>query len=534
MFKKIFNGQSKTIASAAIIIGATSLLSRLLGILRDRVLAGEFGAGPDLDMYYAAFRFPDLLFNLIIIGAISAGFIPVFTSYLKNEKKAWELVNNVLNILLVVLVLISVVLIALAPWITKLVAPGFSHQQLAVTANLTRIMFLSPIFLGISAILGSVLQTHKRFFINSIAPILYNVGIIIGALFFVPALGIFGLAWGVVLGAFLHMAIQVPSIFYLGYHYQPILNITDKGFLQILKIMVPRIMGIVTSQLNFFVITIIGSTLTAGSITIFNLANNLQSFPLGIFAVSFAVAAFPTLALSVGNKKDFIKIISSTLRQILFFIIPMSALLIVLRAQIVRIVLGSGRFNWEDTVLTLQTLSLFAISLFAQAAILLLVRAFYALHDSKTPFFIGLFSNFSNIILSFMLTEQLGVAGLALAFSMATILNLVLLWLFLHYKLGNLDGDKIIMSVGKIMVATFMLALVAQATKYLTQPVLGTNTFLGVSLQGGLAAILGILMYVLICWLLKSEELSHFIDSFKRKNIKAQKITPTLEAIENE
>src|SRR3989338_3687670 len=213
MLNKIFNGQSKTIASAAMIVGAASLVSRLLGVLRDRVLAGEFGAGPELDMYYSAFRLPDLIFNLIVLGALSAGFIPVFTDYLKHRDKAWELANIVLNLLLIIVVLVSGLLIFLTPWLMEIIVPGFKDQQLATTIALTRIMFLSPILLAISGIWGGILQSFKQFFIYSLAPIMYNIGIIIGALYFTTFWGLFGLVWGVVLGAFLHLLIQLPPVF---------------------------------------------------------------------------------------------------------------------------------------------------------------------------------------------------------------------------------------------------------------------------------------------------------------------------------
>ncbi len=530
MLKKIFSNQSKTITSAAVIIGAASLVSRLLGVLRDRVLAGQFGAGEVLDMYYAAFRLPDLIFNLLIVGSISAGFIPVFTSYMNDKKKSWELVNIILNVLLIIMILLCLLFIWLAPWVIMAITPGFSKAQIAITANLSRIMFLSPIFLGISGILGSVLQSYKRFFIYSLSPILYNIGIIFGALFFVPALGIYGLAWGVVFGAFMHMLIQVPAVLLLGYNYQWIIDLTNKGFLRMVRVIMPRMLGLVTNQINLLIITIIGSTLASGSITVFNLANNIQSFPLGLFAVSFATAAFPTLSELANKKKEFIQAFSLSLRQILFFIIPSAMLLIILRAQIVRAVLGSGLFDWEDTVLTLETLSLFAISLFAQGLIMLLARAFYAFNDSKTPFFIGLVTAFSNIILSLMMVEPLGVAGLALAFSLASILNFFLLWLALHYKLGNLDGKKIIISSTKIVASTFMLAITAQAAKYLVEPVFGTTTFIGVTAQGSIAALSGLIVYLVVCWLMKSEELDSFISSFKKKFFK--KISVPLEAIE--
>lgn len=517
MLRKILSGQSKTITSAAILLGAASLVSRLLGILRDRVLAGEFGAGFELDMYYAAFRIPDLVFNLLVLGALSAGFIPVFSGYLSNKKRAWELVNVVLNVMLITMVLLTVLLIILAPWILKIIVPGFNEVQLEITTILTRIMFLSPILLGISGIFGSILQSYKQFFIYSLAPILYNIGIIIGALFFVPYLGLNGLAWGVVFGAFMHMIVQLLAVFALGYKYSFKLNLNHKGLLKILNMMLPRTLGLVVSQINLLVVTIIGSTLAVGSIAIFNFANNIQSFPLGLFGISFAIAAFPTFSELVSKKKKFVEAFSLAVRQILFLIIPASVFLIILRAQIVRVVLGTGRFDWEDTVLTLEALSIFALSLFAQALILVIARAFYAHHDSKTPFYTGLIAAFGNIILSIMLIEPFGVTGLVMAFSMSMILNFVLLLIMLHYKLGSLDGERIFFSTLKILTATFMLGLVAQAAKYPLEQAFGTITLLGVIAQATAAILAGSIVYLVVCYLLKSEELTIFIESFKKK-----------------
>lgn len=517
MLERFFNRQSKTITAAAVILGAASLLSRLLGILRDRVLAGQFGAGAELDMYYAAFRLPDLLYNLLILGALSAGFIPVFSRYLSHKSKAWQLVNDLLNVMFFALIFVCGVLFLLAPWLVKIITPGFFSQNLEVTVQLTRIMLLSPIFLGLSGLFGNILQSFKKFFIYSLSPILYNVGIILGALFLTPSLGIYGLAWGVVLGAFAHMLVQIFPVFYLGYRYHWVFNLNHPGFLKILKMMAPRTLGLVVSQLNFLVVTIIGSTLAAGSIAIFNLANNIQSFPLGLFGVSFAIAAFPTLSELADKKKKFIETLSLASRQILFLVVPSSALLIVLRAQIVRVILGSGRFDWEDTVITLQALSLFAFSLFAQSLVLILARAFYAQEDSKTPFYVGLASAAANIIIALVLVERFGVLGLALAFSLSNILNLTLLFLVLHHRLGQLDGEKIAISAGKILIATFMLGLVAQAVKYPMVRIMGLETFLGVSLQMVSATLAGLAAYLLTTWLLRSEELILLVDSIKKK-----------------
>ncbi|MBU4375706.1 murein biosynthesis integral membrane protein MurJ, partial [Patescibacteria group bacterium] len=325
MIKKLLNGQINSINVAALLIALSSLISRLLGIFRDRILGGEFGLGDTLDIYYAAFRIPDLIFNLLVLGALSAGFIPIFTSLIKERgrnKEAWKLASNILNVLGISLIILSAIGAVFAPYLMKLVAPGFSPEKQALTAGLTRIMFLSPIFLGISSVLGGILQSFKRFFIYSLAPIMYNIGIIIGTLYFAPLWGIYGLAWGVALGALMHMMIQVPAAVSLGFKYILRVDFKNKETGKIGIMMIPRTMSLAISQINLLVITAVASTLSAGSLAVFNFANNLQSFPVGIFGISFAIAAFPTLSALSFDKKKLIKNFSNTFRQILFFIIP--------------------------------------------------------------------------------------------------------------------------------------------------------------------------------------------------------------------
>lgn len=544
MISRLLNGESKTITSAAIIVGAASLASRFLGIIRDRILAGQFGAGDILDTYYAAFRIPDLIYNLLVLGALSAGFIPIFTLLLEKEgrAKAYQLANEILNILIIGLFILCGVLFIFAPQLMALITPGFNPEKMAMTVNLTRIMFLSPLLLGISSVFGGILQSFKRFFIFSLAPIFYNIGIIIGALVFVRFWGIYGLALGVILGALLHLLIQIPTSVYLGFRYQPILKFKDESLKKIVKIMVPRTLTLGISQLNLVVITIIASTLAAGSLAVFNLANNLQIFPVGIFGISFAIAAFPTLsALAMKEeKKDFIESFSNTTREILFFMIPASALMLVLRAQIVRVILGSGNFTWEDTVLTIETLAMFSLSLFAQALIPLLIRGFYAFHNAKTPFIIGLISATINIFLSLFLTKpfglfgynfNFGVAGLALAFSIATILNFVLLWIALRIKTHSLDEKKISWSVLKIVVATLVMAAVTQFMKFGIEPYFGTRTFVGIFLQGLIAGLAGIAVFIVVGLALRSQEMNTFVNSVKRRLFK-EKINYPKESID--
>jgi putative peptidoglycan lipid II flippase len=546
MIKRLFNKQINSITVAAILVAMSSLVSRLLGVLRDRILAGQFGAGPILDSYYAAFRVPDLVFNLLVLGALSAGLIPVFTCLVKDFKgtvvnlfglentEAWKLINNTLNLILISLGFFSLLGIIFAePLIRTIIAPGFSPEMQMKTAVLSRIMFLSPIILAVSSIFSGVLQTFKRFFIYSLAPIFYNVGIIAGALFFVPLWGIYGLAWGVVLGALLHMSTQLPAVFSLGYKYAPILDLADRNLRKIMAMMVPRTLSLAVSQLNLVIITSIASGLNSGSLTVFNLANNLQYFPIGIFGVSFAIAAFPSLSAAAGDNKRLVRNFSWTIRQILFFIVPSTILLLILRAQIVRVILGSGQFSWEATIMTYQTLAYFTISLFAQATAPLLIRVFYAQEDTKTPFIIGIISVIFERIIALYFAKKMGVAGLALSFSLANVLNFVLLWVMLKIKLGRTDLKKIFISVLKFCAAGAVCGLVAQGMKGIVWPAPDMTKFLGVLFQGSVAGVSGLIVYGLICWALKSEEMESFIASAKSRMLRvmAKNPSPAIQSI---
>ena len=277
MIRKLFSSQIKSITGAAILLGSASFVSRLIGVLRDRIFAHQFGAGPTLDAYYAAFRIPDLVYNLLVVGALSAGFIPVFIKvYEKSKSKSWEVTNSIINILGVGLITLCIILFIFTPQIIPLLVPGFSGEKLDLTITLTRIMFFSPILLGISSVVSGVLQATKSFFVYALTPIMYNLGIIVGALIFFPIFGEIGLAFGVILGALLHLLIQLPTFFKHGYRYKFVFNIKDIFVREIAKLMIPRTLGLATSQLHILVITYLASTLTEGSLTVFNFATNLQ------------------------------------------------------------------------------------------------------------------------------------------------------------------------------------------------------------------------------------------------------------------
>jgi len=513
MLKRFLNNKSKTIASAAVILGAASLISRLLGLVRDRILAGKFGAGDELDIYYTAFRIPDLVYSILVLGAITAGFIPVFINYLQKDKNdAWHLANSILNLIGISLIIVCSILIIFTPWLIKLIAPGFSPEKMSVTVELARIMFLSSFFLGISTVLGGILRSFKRFLVYSLGPIMYNLGIIFGAVFLTERYGLLGLAYGVVLGAFFHMAIQIPTSFLCGFKWAPVFDFRFKGVKRIFKLMPPRILNLILFQIDFLAMTIIASFLAVGSIAVYNLAHNIWSFPLGVFGISFVLAVFPKLSES-AQKKDapkFIKEFSLVARQILFFTLPAAALFIVLRAEIVQVILGTGNFNVNDVSLTLKTLAYFSISLFAEALILLLLRGFFAWEDAWRPFIIGLFATAMRLSFALYLSRFMGVPGLALGFSLGGIFYMILLFVFLKRKIGFIDGRKIFISGFKMILASFLAGLSA----YIILQILIISNIL---IQGVLAGLTGILVYLFFVWLFKLSELKFFLNSLLKK-----------------
>lgn len=524
MLAKIWNGESKTITSAALLLGGASLVSKVLGVFRDRVLAGVFGAGDTLDAYYAAFRLPDTIYGLLILGALSAGFIPIFTEYLfkrDDEAKddAWRLVNELVGILGAILLAVTAAMVVFAPWLVPAITPGFHGDKLALTIQLSRIMFASTFLMGLSAVMGGVLQGTKRFFAFAIAPIFYNLGIIIGALVFVRFWGPLGLAAGVVLGAVLHLVSQYLPVCGLGYKLRPRFTTADNGVKSIAKLSGPRILSLAVTQIDLTVATIIASTLASGSVSVMNFANNLQSVPYSFIGVSYAVAAYPSLTrLAVKkDKESFIANVNGVARQILFFVVPVAIIFLLLRAQVVRLVLGTGRFDWTDTVRTADALALFAISIAFQSVAPLLIRAFYALKDSTTPLLIGMVTVATDIIGNLLLSKSMGVPGLALAFSIASGVQVALLWVTLRLKLGTLNESILVGSLAKMTVAAVPMALAIQLTKNFLGTHIGLNTVIGVFVQLAVSALVGLAVYLGMAYLLKSEEIKSFVIAFKRR-----------------
>lgn len=521
---RYFSSKINSVTAAAFLVAISSFASRLLGVLRDRILAGQFGAGTELDIYYAAFRIPDFLYNLVVLGALSAGFIPVLTRMIKEgegrrggSQEAWRLSSNIANLLSVVLIAASILAILFIGPLIRLLTPGFSAEAVAQTAALSRIMFLSPLLLGLSGVVGGILQSAKRFFSYSLAPIFYNLGIIAGALWLAPRLGLAGLAWGVVIGAAAHLLVQMPALAKLGFRYRPVLYLRDSATLLIARMTGPRLMSLAVSQVNLFLVTFLASRLEEGSLSVFNLANNIQSFPVGIFGISFAIAAFPALSEAVDDPEALAGRFFATARQVLFFVVPVTVMFITLRAQIIRVVLGSGDFDWQDTIMTMNTLGFFSLSLFAQALLPLLVRVFYAKHDSKTPFYISLACVIVNLPLSFYLSSRMGVSGLALAFSITSILNFILLWTWLYSSSAHFGAEKVLPLALKLSLSAIATGIAVQISKLLVWRVVDMTTFAGVFSQLAVSVALGGGAFLLFCWLLDVEEARVVLSALRRR-----------------
>jgi putative peptidoglycan lipid II flippase len=462
LMKNFFNIQTKDINLAAFILGFTSFISAILGLVRDRLLAATFGAGDALDIYYAAFRLPDFISMTLIIGAIGAAIIPIFSENLvRNRLTAFKYLANFLNLFLILLILISGILFIFAPNLISLIAPGFSAEKKELTVLLTRIMFLSPIFLGLGNAISGILRIFRRFLITSLAPIMYNLGIIAGILFFYPKIGLPGLAWAVVFGGFLHLLIQIPILMKLGFKPKKIFNFFEPDFLRTLQLMLPRSIGLAANQVNLIFVTAIASNLASGSISALNLAESLSRPLLTFIGISFSTAAFPglSLAFSKKNSAKFQKIFFLAFNKILILILPLSLILFIFRDFLVKVILMVGKFGLGDSRLTAACLGMFSIGIFAQALLLLLAKAFYASQDTKTPALVSIggmavniffclllvrFLSFPNFFQHFFLNflalrnlKNIEVIGLPLAISLSAIFQFLLLFFLFRHRVKN-------------------------------------------------------------------------------------------------
>lgn len=520
--KGLFVKKQETILSAAAVIMMTVFVSRILGLFRDRLLASYY-TPDELGIYFAAFRLPNLLFEMLVMGALSTAFIPVFTQYFvdKSEKEAYALASYVMNITTIGVMVLAGVLVIFAQPISYLMVPSFSPQERELLISFTRIMLIGQLLpLVIGNFLTGMLQSMQRFLLPAVAPVLYNIGIIVGTIA-LSSWGLYGAVWGVVIGAMLFLLVQIPLMYKLRYRHIFSLNTTHPGVRNVVKLMLPRTFGMAVSQIDTTVDLILASNLGARYITIFYLAQHLQQLPVGLFGTTFAQAALPTFSQALAKKNIplFKRLFLASLHQVFFFVLPASALLVVLRTPIVRLVFGAKRFDWEATVLTGQTLSFFAISIFSQSIVQIIARAFYALQDTKTPVIIGIFSVIINTVLSvvFIKFYQLPVWSLAVSTSIANLFNGFLLFWLLYRKVDGFSHKALLLPPIKIITATLITAVsVYIPLKLLDQLVFDTTRVFNLLLLTGIASLSGLVVYIFLAWFFEIEEVDTFFKLLRK------------------
>ena len=539
MIQRLLKMEFIGVASAAFLIGGFSLAGKVVGLARNSIFADKFGAGETLDIYYSAFLVPDFIYNLFVLGFLSAVFIPIFSQYFhKDKKEAWHFANATLNALFMALVVIVVILFFLMPYILPYVISGLPSHAKMEAVNVSRIMLLSPLLLGISSIFGSIVQSFKRYVYFSLAPIFYNLGIIFGALFFTPRFGVYGLAFGVLLGAFLHLAMQFWGAFGAGFKYEAILNFNHSGVLKMARLSVARFFSIAASQINFVILISMASFLGVGSITIFNFANDLQFLPIGLVGLSYAVAVFPKLSdmVAKNEKNGFVAEFSKTFRQILFFVIPLSIIFFMLRNEVVYLVYGAGDFSRGDIKLVGAVLGFFALSIFAQSVVPILNRTFYALQNTWIPFVTDLVSFLMIIILGFSFVKLMNnqgmfydfisgilgmknvtgisILGLPMAFSVGAIFNFIITIIYLKKKVGELDLRDLAREGLKLLMAAFVMGAVTFLIRYFSNFGLDNGKiFFKTIVYVFVNFVFGGAAYLYVLYILKAKEFLFFKQS---------------------
>lgn len=462
-------GTTRTsLARSAIIVGLAFVLSRILGLVREMVLANQFGTTSTMDAYVSAFRIPDLLFLVVIAGSFGAAFIPVFGEYIAkgDEERAWRLASAVLTWAGIVVLALSLIIFVFARPLMGIVAPGFDEETTTLAVDLMRILLLSPIFLGTGIAFKGILEAQHQFTWPAFAPLIYNVAIIIGAIGFAPTYGIQAVAWAVILGALGHMLIQLPSVLRSGLVFRPTLNRQVDGLAEVGRLLGPRIIGLAAFQVNFIAINAFASTLTSERVSALNYSWQLLMLPHGVLALSISTVIFPTLAelYSTGDDAGFRSTLDRTLRPLLFLSIPASAGLFLVREPIARLIYESGTFDERSTELVAAPLAWFAAGLVGYALTEILTRVFYATRDTRTPVITGVLTVIANLLLCALLIGSLGHSGLALALSVTTGAEAVILWLFLRQRAGGVVGRDFLPWLGRVAVATAGMGLLIWLT----------------------------------------------------------------------
>ncbi|NQS88983.1 murein biosynthesis integral membrane protein MurJ [Patescibacteria group bacterium] len=514
--------RKKGVVRAAGIVGLGTLFSRITGLIRLQVIAYLFGYSIATDAFWIAFTLPNLFRGLLAEGALTTAFIPVFSEWLSNkgEKEAWRLANNILNILFLLLIGMVVIGILLAPRYVPWIGIGFrdNPSQMSLAVLLTQIMWFFLFFISIAALVMAVLNCRGHFAFPAIAPVFFNVAVVICAFLFFQKWGIYGLALGVVIGGGAQLLIQVPYLIKKGFKYDFVLSFKDEGVKKIGKLILPAILGGVTLQINIVITRVFASTLTPGSISSLQYAMRLIQFPLGIFSIAVATAIFPRLSFlaAKGKKKELKNTVSLGMRMVFFLLIPSSLGLALIGKDIISLLFEHGAFIFRDTLITTQSLFYYCPGLFAMGGVMILTRAFYSLQDVFTPLKTSILTVCLNILLNFLLIGPLKHRGLALATSLSMIANMSALFFLLRGKLGNIGGREIIYSLGKILTVTGGMGVGVYLLRFPFYNFFGLDSLINQILWVGVAIGAGVGIFGGLSYLMNLKEFKLVIKSFRK------------------
>ncbi len=520
--------KQNSILSAALIITAANIASSLSGLVRERLLiASYFNTQLGQQAYEAlqvAFQVPDMLFQLIILGALSAAFIPVFTKYRKkSEQEAFDITASVMNLLIVIFLLVSAVVFVFSYEITAWRTGGaFSDQQIKIASDLTRLMLFAQLFFAISNFLTGVLQSYQRFIVPAVAPIMYNLGIVLGVFLLGNHIGIYAAGVGVIIGAFVHMLIQLPFASRVGFRFKLIILRDHAGVKEIFKMIPPRALTVGISELQNLALGFFATSIGNLSFVVIRLALKLMAIPIRLFGVPISQASLPFLSQESDKKQliQFKKLVTQSLNQISFLSMPAAALLLILRIPIVRLVFGADNFPWRTTVMTSRVLAIIVLSIGFQAMTQLLVRAFYALKDTMTPFYIIGGSALAYFFTAWIFVFVLGsdVTGIAWALFVAAVLESVAFIIFLERKVEHQLFDKnFFVAQMKIIFCAFLMAVFLYLPfKIFDELIFDTSRTVELIGLTVTTSTIGILVYFYFSILLEVKELSYFVQLFSK------------------
>jgi len=514
------------ILSAAFVIMATVILSQVLGLIRQRLLVGIFGASDTLGIYFYASQLPDTLFQLTIASALSSAFIPIFSDYLTKgkEKEAHKMASTLLAVGFCIFLVLSLILIAFSPTFLQIFNLGgnFSPHEMELMANLMRIIIVGQLLFIIGTFFTALLQSYNHFFIPGIAAALYNLGIILGVVFFSANFGIYSATIGVLIGGAIFVVVQLPQAKKVGFRFRPSWSyIKSDGVTTVGRLMWPRTIAIIIMQLGTVAVGAYISFLPdPGRMNvIFDFARTLAFAPVVLFGQTIAQAAFPILSREKDRPTEFRATFINSFNQMLYLVLPISVLILVLRIPVVRLVFGASRFDWPATVLTGQTLAFFCLSIFAQALIALVLRGFYAMHDTKSPLIINAVATAVLLISAyvFIIVYHMGVASLAIAFTISSIIQLIILFLLLERKVGRFDKLPLFISWSKIFISSLFTAFALYIPiKLLDQLVFDTTRTINLLILTGISSLAGLSLYLFFTWFFDVKEAKTYLLVFRK------------------